>query len=339
MRQDLETVYLPGLTANELTEVGTWPKTFLSAAGGDRRLGGHHLAARAAGTLNAFNTTMRDLLDGRSQVMLEVRLIQLAHTSMRNTGIQPPQSMTAFNVYAEEQSILNANQSLVQQIISSGLASPNDTLAILGILVAAGDVPGALFQNGLALFGGGLTQSALAPGAMTLNFALNSSDSRELDQIQMRLGDGEEGTLKEGSKYPIQTSSYSSVSGSVPNIPGLTGVGSSSSLTSLLASLGGSSLPIPMIQYQDLGLNLKGPPSDARRRCLALDRYDDRRAFGVERRRQSDSQQRGLLRSSHAEARPSRGSSERVEPIGKPGHQRNPGSGGDTGDERPGGQR
>ena len=38
--------------------------------------------------------------------MLEVRLIQIAHTSERNTGIQPPQTVSAFNVYAEEQSIL-----------------------------------------------------------------------------------------------------------------------------------------------------------------------------------------------------------------------------------------
>ncbi len=141
--------------------------------------------------MNAFNATMRELLDGRSQVMLEVRMIQLAHTSTRNTGVQPPQSMSAFNVYAEEQSILNANQSLVQQIISSGLAAPGDTLAILGILLASGQVSSSLFSNGIALFGGGLTQSALAPGAVTANLNLNSSDSRELDQMQLRLGDGE----------------------------------------------------------------------------------------------------------------------------------------------------
>src|SRR5208283_976177 len=88
-------------------------------------------------TLDAFNATMRDLVNGRSQVMLDVRIIQLAHNNQRNTGAQLPQQVTAFNVYAEEQSILNANQSLVQQIISSGLASPGDTLAILGILLAS----------------------------------------------------------------------------------------------------------------------------------------------------------------------------------------------------------
>ena len=42
---------------------------------------------------------MSQLLDGHSQVMLEVRMIQLAHISARNTGVQPPQSISAFNVY------------------------------------------------------------------------------------------------------------------------------------------------------------------------------------------------------------------------------------------------
>ena len=91
---------------------------------------------------------MRELLDGRSQVLIDVRLIQIAHISQRNTGVQPPQTVSAINVYAEEQSILNANQSLVQQIISSGLAAPGDTLAILGILLASGQVSVPCYPTG-----------------------------------------------------------------------------------------------------------------------------------------------------------------------------------------------
>jgi Flp pilus assembly secretin CpaC len=180
--------------------------------------------------------------------------------------------MSAYNLYSEEQSIFNANQSLIQQIISSGLAAPGDTLAILGILVASGQVSSSLFSNGVALFGGGLTASALAPGAISANLNLNSSDSRELDQLQLRLGDGEAATIKSGTKYPIQTSSFSSLGASVPNIPGLTGAGSSSSLTSLLASYGGGGgVPnIPQVEYQDLGLTLKATPKVMRNDEVAL---------------------------------------------------------------------
>jgi len=223
-----------------------------------------------ADTVEAFNSTIRDLIEGHSQVLLDVRLIQIAHTNERNTGVQPPQSFSAFNVYAEEQSILNANQSLVQQIISSGLAAPGDTLAILGILLASGQVSSSLFSDGIALFGGGLTQSALAPGGAKANFNLNSSDSRELDEIQLRLQDGEAGTLKEGERYPIQTSSFSSLSGSIPSIPGLTGAGASGSLSSLLSSLQGAVPSVPQVQYQDLGLTLKTTPSVMRNNDVAL---------------------------------------------------------------------
>lgn len=270
MRQELETVYLPGLTAVELTDVGKLAKEVFDAPQAVTEPSSGTITIRAPQrTLDAFNATMSQLFDGQNQVLLEVRMIQLAHTSQRNTGVQPPQSVSAFNVYSEEQSILNANQSLVQQIISSGLASPGDTLAILGILIASGQVSSSLFSNGIALFGGGLTSSALAPGSLSANLNLNSSDSRELDQIQMRLGDGEKATLRTGSRYPIQTSSFSSIAGSVPNIPGLTGAGNSNSLSSLLASY--SSVPnIPQVEYQDLGLTLAATPKVMRNDDVAL---------------------------------------------------------------------
>ena len=270
-RLDLETIYLPGLSATELTDVSNLAKNVFDAQQAVAEPSAGTLTIRAPErTLDAFNATIRELLDGRNQVLLEVRLIQLAHTSQRNTGIQPPQFVSAFNVYAEEQSILNANQSLVQQIVSSGLAAPGDTLSILAILLASGQVSSSLFSNGIALFGGGLTQSALAPGAVTANLNLNSSDSRELDQMQLRLGDGEKSTMRSGTRYPIQTSSYSSMSGSVPKIPGLTGAGSSSSLSSLLASLGGSVPNIPQVEYQDMGLTLSATPKVMRNNDVAL---------------------------------------------------------------------
>jgi Flp pilus assembly secretin CpaC len=271
IRQELETIYLSGLNSTEMDEVANLAKNVfqMQQAAVDHSAGTITVRAPES-TLNAFNATMRDLLEGRNQVLLEVRLIQIAHTNERNTGVVPPQSISAFNVYSEEQSILNSNQALVQQIISSGLAAPGDTLAILAILLASGEVSSSLFSNGFALFGGGLTQSALAPGAITANLNLNSSDSRELDQMQLRLGDGEAGTMKEGTRYPIQTSSFSSLSGSLPNIPGLTGAGASGSLSSLLSSLSSSVPNVPQVEYQDLGLTLKATPKVMRNNDVAL---------------------------------------------------------------------
>ncbi len=269
--EEMETVYLGGMSDADLNEVQAMAKNVFQVQQVNLSTSQHTITLRAPGlTLDAFNSTMQDLMDGRSQVVLDVKLIQVAHTSGRNTGTQFPQSISAFNVYAEEQSILNANQSLVQQIISSGLASPNDPLAILGILIASGQVSSPLLSSGFALFGGGLTESALAPGTTSFNLSLNTSDSRELDDVQLRLEDGEEGTFKEGEKYPIQTSSYSSLSPNIPGLAGLTGAGTSSSLTSLLSSLATSVPNIPMVQYQDLGLTLKATPKVLRNDAVAL---------------------------------------------------------------------
>jgi len=270
-RNGVETVYLSGLTPTEMTDMGNLARNVfeVSQSAVDATAGTLTLRAPES-QLNAFNATFLNLLDGRSQVLLDVKLIQLAHSRTVNTGVTPPQQVTAFNVFSQEQQILNANQALVQQIISSGLAAPGDTLAILGILLASGQVSSSLLQNGVILFGGGLTLSGLSPKPVTLNLQLNSSDSRELDQFQLRLGDGEDGTLKSGTRYPIETSSFSSLGAGNLNIPGLNLPGTSSSLGSILGSLGGATPNIPMIQYEDLGLTLKATPSIMRSGDVAL---------------------------------------------------------------------
>jgi Flp pilus assembly secretin CpaC len=284
-RLELETVYLPGLSSTELTDVNNLAKNVFDAqqAIADPTSGTITLRAPEK-TLNAFNATMRELLDGQSQVLLDVRVIQLAHTNSRNTGAQLPQSMGVFNVAAEAESVFKANQSTIQQIISSGLASPTDFMAILAILVASGSVSNSPLASGFATFGGSLTNCTngvfscsgalttfgLSPGTTTANLNLNSSDSRELDQIQLRLGDGEATTLRSGTRYPIQTSSFSSLGASASSIAGLTGAGNSSSLSSLLASYASSVPNVPQVEYQDLGLTLKATPKVMRNNEVAL---------------------------------------------------------------------
>lgn len=272
--QELETIYLPALSATELTDMGNMARNVFEVTQVVAEQSAGTLTVRAPHkTLLALNETLRELVDGRDQVMLEVRLIQLAHTSDRNTGAQLPQTLTAFNVYSEEQQILNQNASLVQQIISQGLAAPGDVEAIIAILIASGQVTSSIFSNGLAIFGGGLTLSGFSPPPVSANFNLNSSDSRELDLVQLRLGDGEAGTVRTGQKYPIMTSSFSSLGTGGVNIPGLNLPGNSSGLGGLASALGlGNSTAgaVPQVQYQDLGFTLKATPKVLRDGDVAL---------------------------------------------------------------------
>lgn len=269
---ELETIYLSGLSAAELTEVGNIARNVFEITKVNADQSADKLTVQAPHqTLVALNETLRRLIDGRDQVLLEVRLIQLGHNTTRNTGAQLPQSITAFNVYAEEQQILNQNSALVQQIISAGLASPGDTAAIIAILIASGQVSSSLFSNGILLFGNGLTLSGLQPQPLTLNINLNSSDSRELDNIQLRLGDGEAGTIRTGEKYPIMTSSYSGLGTGGINIPGLSSAGNSSALGGLGGLLDNSTAGlVPQVQYQDLGLTMKATPKVLRSGEVAL---------------------------------------------------------------------
>jgi len=270
-RLGVETIPLSGLTNTEMTDLGNMARNVFEIQQTSVDPTAATITLRAPeDALKAFNATYHDLREGRSEVLIDVRLLQLAHSNARNTGITPPQTVTAFNVFAEEQAILNQNQALVQQIISSGLAAPGDTLAILGILLASGQVSSSLFQNGVALFGGGIALSALSPGPVRFDLSLNSSDSRELDEFQLRLEDGEEGTLKSGTRYPIQTSSYSSLNANTLNIPGLNTPGTSGGLAGLLSSLQGASSSIPTVQFQDLGLVLKATPRVLRSGDVAL---------------------------------------------------------------------
>lgn len=269
-RNGEETVYLAGMTTTEMTDIGNMARSVFEIQGSVDQSAGTITLRAPESKLAAFNATFRSLMDGKSQVLLDVKLLQLAHTSTRNTGVTPPQQVTAFNVYAQEQSILNQNQALVQQIISSGLAAPGDTLTIIGILLASGQVSSSLLSNGVVLFGGGLTLSGLTPKPFSVNLALNSSDSRELDLYQLRLEDGQDGTLRSGTRYPIEQSSFSSLGGSSLSIPGLTGAGNSSSLSSILSSLSGASTNIPMIQYEDLGLTMKATPRVMRSGDVAI---------------------------------------------------------------------
>ena len=250
----------------------TWPRTSLACSRSGRSARrAPSPCARRQDTLAAFNATMRDLLEGRSQVVLDVRMIQVAHNVTRNTGAQLPQTDHGLQrVCRRAIDPERRTRAWCSRSFRRGWRRRTIPLAILGILLASGQVSSSLFSNGFALFGGGLTDSALSPGASTINLNLNTSDSRELDQIQLRLGDGEEGTLKEGERYPIQTSSFSSLSPSLPNIPGLTGAGSFEQplFPALFAA---STVPnIPMVQYQDLGLTLKATPKVMRNGDVAL---------------------------------------------------------------------
>jgi len=257
-RLQLETIYLPGMNDKELTEVSNLAHNVFDAPQSVVEPTRGTLTLRApAKTMDAFNRTVTRLVDGKSQVDLSVKIIQLAYTHSQETGTTFFQQTTVANVYSEINSILNQNQAAVQQIIASGIVPNANTLqnqlTIIEILIGSGQASlSGILTQGFALFGGGLTLSALAPGPATLNMNMNSSDTRILDDVHLRLQDQEAGTFKIGTRYPIQTSSFSPIA------------------ISALGSAGLQNETIPQVQYSDLGLTLKATPSVMRSDDVAL---------------------------------------------------------------------
>ena len=273
-RLAVETVYFPGLTPNEVTEMSNVARNVFEAQQVTVSAGNGTMTVRApSDKLAALNSTLAEMLDGRSEIQLDLRLYSIAKTRALNIGLQLPQQVTLFNVQSELNSIISANPGLVQQIISSGLASAGDYAAIAAILVGSGAVSGSILSQGFAVFGGGLTLTGVTAGPATANLALNSSETRILDTVTMRVLDQEESTIRSGTRYPIITSSYSALAGSTLAIPGLSSAGVSSALNGL--GIGGSELAssnsvIPQVQYQDLGLTLKVKPMIQKNRDVSL---------------------------------------------------------------------
>jgi len=256
-----ETVYLPGLTQTEMSDVGNIAKNIFEAMQTTIDEGAHTVTVRAPESkMTPFNLMLTELLAGRSEVLLDVHLYEIDRTSDVSEGAELPSSSNIFNVTSEVNSLIAANPSLVQQIISSGLATPGNYEEIAAALVLSGQAGSTLLSQPFAYFGGGITTTGITLGQSAANAMLSVSDTRMLDQVQLRLLDQEEGTVRVGERYPIVTSSYSNLATSSTGIGGISTAGLSSTLASLgisLSSLQASaSTTVPQVQYQDLGLTL-----------------------------------------------------------------------------------
>ena len=265
-REAVETVYLPGMAADQITEITNIAKNVFTLRTASADVDQSALTVRGpTADLNALNKTLTTLLEGRSELQLDVRMYEIDRTKVVNLGAILPNQTAVFNVYSEARNILNSNSSLVQEIISSGLAAPGDWEAILAILIASGQISNSILTQPFGVFGGGLSLTGIAYQGGSLNMKLNSSDVRALDQIQLRVLDRDESTIKSGERYPIETSSFSSLGAAPLNIPGLSTAGLSSTLQGLgitPAQLqAAATATIPQVQYQDIGLTLKVTPS------------------------------------------------------------------------------
>jgi type II secretory pathway component GspD/PulD (secretin) len=213
--------------------------------------------------LAPLNRVIEELLESSGEVMVEVKMYEVDTTRTTNAGANIPTAAGIYNVDAAATALVNANQTLVQQAIAQGLISATaSNLTIAAELIASGLVQSSLLSSTIGAIGGGTMMTGITEtGNIAFNLGLNSSDTRALDDVQMRVGDRQPAIFREGTRYPIVTSTYSSgvstPASSLSNAS-INGV----SVASLLSQYsGGSSVTIPQVTYEDLGITLNATPT------------------------------------------------------------------------------
>jgi hypothetical protein len=267
-----ETVYLPGITGDQMTELANLARNVFDLKQVTASLSNGYMLLRGdEPTLKLVNATYADMLDAGSDVMFDLNLYELDKTHVNNIGATLPTSANVFSVQQEAQKIVNANQSTLNTLLASGQfnqfltnnSSLNTVIEALG-LIEYGGVSDANFTNLIALVGAlngvplaGITVS----GTSTFNLSLNSSDSRLLDSVKLRASNGQAASFRAGSRYPVVTGTYSSgVSSALASaVSGLNINGTS--VSSLLNKYLGTSTSIPQFQFEDLGITLKITPT------------------------------------------------------------------------------
>lgn len=272
-RQVQETIYLPGAATDEINDLANVVRTIFDVKQATVETSLGSIVVRAPeDVLEPMNRTLQDLIDATGEVMIEVKMYEIDTTRMTNAGANLPTAFGVINFEAEAAQIVNANQAIVQQAIAQGLVPAGTSNLLIALaLLKAGLVQSNILSTLLGTFGGGILMTGVTEtGTVSFNIGLNTSDTRALDDVQLRVGDRQAATFREGNKYPIVSSTYStglSTAGSALSNATINGV----SVSSLLQQYaGGTSATIPQITYEDLGVTLKATPFIQKTRRIKL---------------------------------------------------------------------
>lgn len=163
-----------------------------------------------------------DLDKAKPEVVVDMAVLEVDQDLLRNIGLQLPGSIG-----------VQLQSSTASTTGTTSTTSTTDTTS------STTSTSSGLTLNDLGNLNA--TNFGISIGAATLNMLLTNSDSRVLQNPQIRAVDGEKATLKIGSKVPIATGSFSPGAG--------------------IAAAGISPLVSTQFSYQDVGVNIEMQPT------------------------------------------------------------------------------
>jgi tetratricopeptide (TPR) repeat protein len=272
-RMSLRTFYLPqASTPQALNEIATTLRTLFEIRFAAVDPAAQTLNVRAdSRTLDAVTEFLQALKDQLPEVVFQVDVFEISRTFTRAIGASMPSSFQVFNVPTEIQSLTasgSSQSSLINQLVSSGLINQANTTAIAGLIAQLLGSQNSLLSQPFALFGGGITLSALTfPGA-SFSFSRDLSTIRMLQSMTLRATQGTAAVMKIGERYPVLNASYAPIY-------------NSAAITQVLGNQSYVA-PFPSFNFEDIGFNLKATPIIRRDNSVSIKLEMQLRSLGTQ---------------------------------------------------------
>src|SRR5262249_47409499 len=187
-------------------------------------------------SVEAAAIMLDNLMDVRPEILLEVQEFEFDTDKASKYGLNLPNSFVLFNVYSEIRRVLGGDaQAIIDQLKKTGTIDPS-TIPVADLA----KLQGSPLLSPFIFFGKGAGLMGLVVLPIIANFSATSSSTKTTEHVTLRALDGESATFRVGSRFPILTGSFSSLSLSANGRPGVAST--------------------PQFQYQDLGLTVKAKP-------------------------------------------------------------------------------
>ncbi|MGH9579711.1 MAG: hypothetical protein ACRD2R_01850, partial [Terriglobales bacterium] len=249
-RMTLRTFYLPDVTsAPEMNElVGALRAVFevrLLSPQPAQSL----LTVRAPqAQMDGITRFLEELVAGRPQVLLEVKVYEVSRTLLRNLGVELPLRFQIFNLPSEARSLVSTpgGQSLVDQLVATGGINQVDPALVAALLAQLSAQQASVLTQPFATFGGGITLTGVGIPPGVANAELTESDLRSLQHATLRAAHASTATFNVGTRFPILNATFAPIL----NSPQLTREIQNNTFQTAF----------PSFSYEDLGLTVKATP-------------------------------------------------------------------------------